>query len=130
MQMETRDGDLVARAQAGDHQAYGALVKQHSRRVFHLAYRITGNEQDAEDVEAGEKVAGIISDAIENDPDTEVKRAAVFALAEMPDREGIPLLIGLIEKHSNPVVRREAMFWLAESDDPRALDFIEKILNG
>jgi RNA polymerase sigma-70 factor (ECF subfamily) len=48
--METRDGDLVARAQAGDHQAYGALVEQHSRRVFHLAYRITGNEQDAEDV--------------------------------------------------------------------------------
>ncbi len=50
MQMETRDGDLVARAQAGDHQAYAALVEQHSRRVFHLAYRITGNEQDAEDV--------------------------------------------------------------------------------
>ena len=48
--METPDGDLVARAQAGDHQAYGALVEQHSRRVFHLAYRITGNEQDAEDV--------------------------------------------------------------------------------
>jgi len=48
--MEIRDGDLVARARAGDHQAYGALVEQHSRRVFHLAYRITGNEQDAEDV--------------------------------------------------------------------------------
>ncbi len=50
MQMETRDGDLVARARAGDHQAYAALVGQHRRPVFHLAYRITGNEQDAEDV--------------------------------------------------------------------------------
>jgi hypothetical protein len=28
------------------------------------------------------------------------------------------------------VIRKEAMFWLAESDDPRALDFIENILNG
>jgi DNA-directed RNA polymerase specialized sigma24 family protein len=41
--METREGDLIAQARAGDHQAYGALVEQHSRRVFHLAYRITGN---------------------------------------------------------------------------------------
>jgi len=50
VQMKTRDGDLVARARAGDQQAYAALVEQHSRPVFHLAYRMTGNEQDAEDV--------------------------------------------------------------------------------
>jgi RNA polymerase sigma-70 factor (ECF subfamily) len=48
--MEASELALVERAQAGDHDAYGALVERHSRAVFRLAYRITGQEQDAEDV--------------------------------------------------------------------------------
>jgi RNA polymerase sigma-70 factor (ECF subfamily) len=41
---------VLARARGGDEDAFAALVAQHSRRVFLLAYRMTGNEQDAEDV--------------------------------------------------------------------------------
>jgi RNA polymerase sigma-70 factor (ECF subfamily) len=41
---------VLARARQGDSEAFRALVEQHSRRAFQLAYRITGNEQDAEDV--------------------------------------------------------------------------------
>jgi RNA polymerase sigma-70 factor, ECF subfamily len=41
---------VLARARQGDSDAFRALVEQHSRRAFQLAYRITGNEQDAEDV--------------------------------------------------------------------------------
>jgi RNA polymerase sigma-70 factor (ECF subfamily) len=40
----------LARARQGDGEAFRALVEQHSRSVFRLAYRMTGNEQDAEDV--------------------------------------------------------------------------------
>src|SRR5580704_6971086 len=40
----------LARARHGDPDAFRALVERHSRRVFQLAFRITGNEQDAEDV--------------------------------------------------------------------------------
>src|SRR5258708_14925170 len=39
-----------ARARQGDREAFRALVERHSRSVFRLAYRMTGNEQDAEDV--------------------------------------------------------------------------------
>ncbi len=35
---------------AGDSLDFNALVEQHSSRVFNLAFRITGNRQDAEDV--------------------------------------------------------------------------------
>src|SRR5277367_3918344 len=35
---------------AGNKDAYSALVAQNSRSVFQVAYRITGNEADAEEV--------------------------------------------------------------------------------
>jgi RNA polymerase sigma-70 factor (ECF subfamily) len=41
---------VLARARRGDSDAFGALVERHSRGVFRLAFRMTGNEQDAEDV--------------------------------------------------------------------------------
>jgi len=48
--MEDSDSVAVARAKQGDDDAYRILVDRHSRGVFRLAYRMTGNEQDSEDV--------------------------------------------------------------------------------
>jgi len=48
--MEASDLAVVARVKAGDHDAFRHLVERHSRSVFRLAYRLTGHEQDAEDV--------------------------------------------------------------------------------
>ncbi len=48
--MEHGDGTTIARVRGGDSEAFGVLVESHSRSVFKLAYRMTGNEQDAEDV--------------------------------------------------------------------------------
>ncbi len=48
--MEAEDAAFVARARAGDQEAFRGLVERHSRAVFRLAYRMTGNEHDAEDV--------------------------------------------------------------------------------
>src|SRR6266403_3392674 len=48
--MEHGDGTTIARVRGGDSEAFGVLVEGHSRSVFKLAYRMTGNEQDAEDV--------------------------------------------------------------------------------
>src|SRR2546425_1764724 len=41
---------VLARARQGDAEAFRVLVERHSRSVFRLAYRMTGNEEDAEDV--------------------------------------------------------------------------------
>ena len=48
--MEESDAALVTRVREGDPDAFGGLVQRHSVRLFQLAFRMTGNEQDAEDV--------------------------------------------------------------------------------
>lgn len=48
----TTDSDALAvqRTLAGERDAYRILVERHSHNVFRLAYRITGNQHDAEEV--------------------------------------------------------------------------------
>jgi RNA polymerase sigma-70 factor (ECF subfamily) len=46
----TEAAAVLARARRGDAEAFRILVERHSHAVFRLAFRITGNEQDAEDV--------------------------------------------------------------------------------
>jgi hypothetical protein len=75
---------------------------------------------------AGQKAAAAITRAIEEDPDTEVKRKAVFALSELDN--GVPLLIQVARTNRNPAVREQAFFWLGQSEDDRALDFLAEVL--
>ena len=48
----TGDSDAIAveRTLAGDRDAFRVLVERHSPNVFRLAYRMTGNQYDAEEV--------------------------------------------------------------------------------
>ena len=48
--VEVNDAARVAQAQAGDREAFRLLVERHSHTIFRLAYRMTGNEYDAEEV--------------------------------------------------------------------------------
>ena len=57
-----------------------------------------------------------------------MKRRAVFALTQIPNGEGVPILIEVARANQNPAVRKQAMFWLGQSKDPRALAYIEQIL--
>jgi RNA polymerase sigma-70 factor (ECF subfamily) len=44
------EGTLVAKAKAGDAQAFTDLVNQYERKIYRLAKHITQNDEDAEDV--------------------------------------------------------------------------------
>ncbi len=48
--MDGTDAVAVEQALAGDRDAFRALVERHSRTIFRLAHRMTGNEHDAEEV--------------------------------------------------------------------------------
>jgi len=48
--MEWTDSAAAEEARKGDQRAFRLLVERHSRSIFRLAFRMTGNEQDAEDM--------------------------------------------------------------------------------
>lgn len=48
--MELTDSVAVAQARDGDSGAFRVLVERHSRNLFRLAYRMTGHQEDAEDI--------------------------------------------------------------------------------
>lgn len=43
------DAALVARARAGERQAFSALVRRHRATVYRVCYRVLGDHEDAED---------------------------------------------------------------------------------
>lgn len=76
----------------------------------------------------GEHLAGIASAEAE---DQEVRNAAVFALSQRPETESVPALMELAQEAPHVRTRRQALFWLAQSDDPRVADFFaDLILRG
>lgn len=48
--MELTDRAAVDEVLAGKHESFRVLVDRHGRKVFGLAYRMTGNEHDADEV--------------------------------------------------------------------------------
>ncbi len=48
--MEWTDSAAAEEARKGNQHAFRVLVERHSQSIFRLAFRMTGNEQDAEDV--------------------------------------------------------------------------------
>ena len=48
--MEENDHSIIRAVLSGDKEAYGKLVVRHSQIVFRVAFRITGDEADAEEV--------------------------------------------------------------------------------
>jgi hypothetical protein len=119
------DPALAALSMHADAAATTALVgfaRSHSlprlrgQALFWLAQR------------AGDRAVATITNAITDDPDTAVKKRAVFALSQLPKDEGIPRLLEVARTNRNPEVRRQAFFWLGQSKDPRAVQFFEEIL--
>lgn len=55
---------------------------------------------------------------------------AVFALSQMRGRQGIDPLFQIARSHRDPAVRSKALFWISQSNDPRAVELLREILRG
>ncbi len=74
--------------------------------------------------------AGLTELVDEESGDLEVRKTAVFALSQRPAAEGVPALIEIARGSASPTLRKQAFFWLAQSEDPRALSLFEEVLSG
>ena len=73
----------------------------------------------------------VIRSAVAEDPDEEVREEAIFALGQLPEGEGLPVLLELLRDGSQPAeIRQQALFWYVQSGDDQALDLIAEILGG
>ncbi|GAA3746991.1 HEAT repeat domain-containing protein [Terriglobus aquaticus] len=73
-------------------------------------------------------VADDLGNTADNDPDSSIRKSAVFSLTQLPNGEGTPKLIQLAQTSKDPAVRKQAVFWLGQSSDPRALDYLTKLI--
>jgi len=70
-----------------------------------------------------------LDDLVSDDrQDREVREAAIFALSQRPAGEGVPALIRVARTSQDPKLRRSALFWLGQSEDPAAIRLFEEIL--
>lgn len=64
----------------------------------------------------------------DDDADDDVRSSAVFALSQQPKDIAIPRLLEVARRNAHPAARAQALFWLGQSGDPRAVDLFEEIL--
>lgn len=60
--------------------------------------------------------------------DGEVRESAIFALSQLDDDAGVPILIDIVREHPDPNLKKKAIFWLGQSGDPRAVALFEELL--
>jgi len=76
--------------------------------------------------EAGEHIAGGRTST--TDPEAEMKKQAVFALSQQKGGSSVPTLMEVARKNRDPDVRKTALFWLGQTNDPRAISLFEELL--
>jgi HEAT repeat protein len=77
---------------------------------------------------AVKRTVEILEDMVNDDTDTDIQKAVVFAISQHPD--GVSRLIKIAKTHRSLNVRKQAIFWLSQSDDPQALDTILDIIKN
>ena len=74
--------------------------------------------------------AGLVELVSDDDADMEARETAVFALSQRPDSEAVSALLEVAKASPHAELRKQAIFWLGQSEDPRALSWFEQLLLG
>lgn len=60
--------------------------------------------------------------------DRAIREQAVFALSQQHNENAVSQLIHIAQTNRDPAIRKRAIFWLGQSNDPRALALFENLL--
>jgi len=129
---------VAARERRADQAIFGAVIAD-SAVVWPDLLAMAKNESLYKDTRktavfwlsqaAGDAATKGLTDLAEDEAeDRDVRDQAVFALSQLPHDQGVPVLMRLARSNKDPKVRRKALFWLGQSDDPRVLALFEEIL--
>jgi HEAT repeat protein len=128
----------VSNREVKRHIIFAASINESKDEAVDFLIKIVSSDADAETrkqalfwlgQKAGERSLEVLGDvAKSDDTQTEVQEAAVFAISRRPKDEAIPMLINIAKTHRKADVRRQAIFWLSQSGDQRAIDFFKELL--
>jgi HEAT repeat protein len=76
-----------------------------------------------------EQARQILKNVLVEEQDSEVLEQAVFAISQLPDDMSGPMLLELARDNQAPrEVRRQALFWIAQSDDEKTIAALADLL--
>jgi len=75
--------------------------------------------------EGGDDVVALIHEMLEANNTGDVSRLT-FALTQLPDNGGVPMLVNLVRNHENQEVRGQAIFWLGQEGAPEVFELIDE----
>lgn len=60
--------------------------------------------------------------------DLEMKEQLIFVYAQSDEKAATDKLIDIVRRESNPDLRKKALFWLGQSDDPRVIGVLQSVI--
>ncbi len=76
------------------------------------------------------RVAPRILSGMEAESNRYVLKQAVFALSQLPDDDAVNALIRVVEQSGQERgIRKQALFWMAQNDSPRAVEYLAAVLD-
>lgn len=115
-----------------------ALAQNDTPEAAELLFEISKSDSDPE--QRGEAMFWLAEEypqqakdwllkVIDTEQDEDVLEQAVFAISQLPDGEGDQVLLALAKNDQVPrVVRRQAIFWLAQSDNDSSVAALTELL--
>lgn len=115
-----------------------ALSQNDTAEAAELLFEISKSDSDPEQrgeamfwlaEEYPQKAQGWLLEVINTEQDEDVLEQAVFAISQLPDSEGDRILLSLAKNAEVPrIVRRQALFWLANSDNDDSVAALAELL--
>jgi HEAT repeat protein len=112
------------------------LSQMHSQRAKEKLFEIARTSDDrvvrreaifwiGQDHSGG---ADFLVQLYDGEQDADTKKKIIFSLNQTGSKKGIRKLMDIAKADANVQLRKEAMFWLGQSNDPEARKFVEDIL--
>jgi PBS lyase HEAT-like repeat len=131
--------DLVPTAGGAGEDLVSAATLADSAVVWPTLLRLARDQRIPEDTRekavfwlgqaaGAEATRGLDSIVHDDRGELDVRKQAVFALSQRPTEEAVPALIRIARSSREPEILKSALFWLGQSDDPRAIGLFEEIL--